>query len=373
MKRLIFLLLTAVLLVLPLAPTVAAAQAVSDEARSEAAQQTAEEILAAAVAGDYNTFFDLLHPDVLAEVPRGVALESFAYIYGATKPGPATITDVKLGDYTWPVNGVTYPDTAEITYTQSFVNSKGKRQEGEFKMYLAPYQGQYRWFFGNSDAYIAEIVARFGKVNPSATDMNVDQLMQFVVNDLDEFFVRTFEGTSQKYVSPRVSVVSESRASTGCGPAAAGSFWGFYCPVDGTIYLDRPFMQNLMNDYGDFAVAYVIGHEWAHHVQTVIGLDRQRKPRSSTDVYSIELELMADCMAGIWSRDLDTRDALDSSDLMEASSFIFQRLGDPKGIDPFNEQAHGTGEERIGAFTDGYDGGFKGCTVEGLSPIRQNS
>ena len=374
MRRLLTSLMVLMIGMLPVLPLVASAQTVTDDQmRMDVARETAQQILDSAVNGDYNAFFDKLHPDVLAEVPRDVALQAFAYLYGQTSPGPATITDVKLGDYTWPVNDVTYPNTAEITYTQTFKNQQGKTQQGEFKMYLTPVDGQYRWFFGNSSAYINELIARFAKPPVSRDGNDIDGLISYVVQDLDTFFASSFDGSSQSYRSPKVRVVEQGRREmTGCGPAAAG-FWAFYCPMDGTVWLDKKFLAELDQDFGDFAVAFVIGHEWAHHVQTVIGLDRQKKPRAPMDVYSIELELMADCLGGVWTRDLETRGSLDDGDLLEASAFIFQRLGDPNGINPFNEQAHGNGEQRIDAFTDGFDGGFSACTPNGLSPVRENA
>lgn len=348
-----------------------AAQAVSDQQKVDAAAQTAQAYLDAAVAGQYNQLFDYLHPDVLAEVPRSVALKIFSEIYGATQPGKAQITDVQLGAYTWPVNNTTYEDAAAVTYTQDFTGADGKKQTLETVMYLVPFQGQYRWFFGNSRAYIAEASARFAPPGPQKETGDINELLNFIVNDLDQFYKTTFEGEGKRYVSPGVTVVPPGRmARTACGPASPG-FWAFYCPGDQTVYLDQAFLNDLNKEYGDFAVSFVIGHEWAHHVQTMLGIDRvQRTPVRPNEVFSIELELQADCLTGIWSRDMDAREFLDMQDLAEASSFIFQRLGDPEGFDEFNPQAHGSSDQRIDAFSDGYDGGFVGCQVGGLSPVR---
>jgi uncharacterized protein len=346
-------------------------QAITEEMRLQAAQQTAQVYLDAAVAGNYNGLFDYMHPDVLAEVPRSVALQIFSEIYGATNPGKARITDVNLGSYTWPVNNKTYDDAVEVSYEQEFTDQSGRKQTLETKMYLAPFQGQYRWFFGNSRAYIADASARFAPPTQTGQPSDINELLQFVVEDLDTFYRTSFDAQKMPYRTPGVKVVPPGRsAMTACGPASPG-FWAFYCPPDQTVYLDQAFLGDLNKQYGDYAVSFVVGHEWAHHVQTEMGIDRTaRKPTKPNEVYSIELELMADCLTGVWSRDLDARNFLDLQDLAEASAFIFQRLGDPNGIDEFDPQAHGNSDQRTDAFSDGYDGGFTGCSVNGLSPVR---
>ena len=336
---------------------------------ADAAAQAAQTYLDLAAQGNFNALFDYLHPDVLDEVPRSVGLAIFQGVYGATQPGPARIGQPAPVSYTWPVNGETY-DAVEVPYEQTFTNAEGQQETLQSLMYLAPFEGQYRWFLGNSRAYVAEAVARFAPPAPSEQPGDIGALLDLVVNDLDAFYATTFQGTQVRYATPGVQVVGAGQsASTACGPAQPG-FWAFYCPADATIYLDQPFLQDLDQRYGDFAAAYVVGHEWAHHVQTVSGTQRTEVPEQINEVYSIELELQADCLTGIWSRDMDAREFLDLRDLAEASSFIYERLGDPEGVGPFDAEAHGSGDQRLDAYTDGYDGGFVGCEVTGLSPVR---
>ena len=333
------------------------------------ASQAAQTYLDLAVQGNFNGLFDYLHPDVLDEVPRSVGLAIFEGVYGATQPDQARVGQPRAISYTWPVNGETY-EAVEVPYEQEFTNAEGQRDTLQSLMYLAPVDGQYRWFLGNSRAFVAEAIARFAPPPPSEQPGDIGALLDLVVDDLDTFFATTFEGTQVRYVTPGVQVVGAGQAAnTGCGPAQPG-FWAFYCLADATVYLDQPFLEDLEQRYGDFAAAYVVGHEWAHHVQTVSGTQRTEAPQAINEVYSLELELQADCLAGIWSRDMDAREFLDLRDLAEASTFIFERLGDPEGVGPFDPQAHGTGEQRLNAYSDGYDGGFVGCEVEGLSPVR---
>lgn len=369
MRKLFVLALVCLLLVTGFTPIAARAQGTDDQ-NATAAAAAAEKYLNYAVAGDYNSLFDYLHPDVLTEVPRTVALKLFATIYGETKPQAPTIESVKIGAYTWPVNGKTYDDAAEVTYTQRFTNQQGQAQTLETTMNLVPVDGTWRWFFGNSRAYIAEASARFAPPEQTGATTDIDQLLNLVVNDLDNYYRTVFQSSRSTYESPKVVVVGPGQAaSTACGPAQPG-FWAFYCPPDGTVYLDKQFLGDLNQRYGDFSVAFVIGHEWAHHIQTLLGIDRAERSPQVNEVFSIELELLADCMAGTWARDMDTRHLLDTQDLSEATAFIFERIGDPDGIDEFDPQAHGSADQRLSAFSDGYDGGFTGCQLGGLSPIR---
>lgn len=346
-----------------------AASAPSAQADLDTAATAAQRLLGLASQGNFNGLFDDLHPDVLDVVPRSVGLAIFEGVYGATRPGPARIGRPEAGDYTWPVNGETY-DAVEVPYEQEFTDRNGQRQTLRSLMYLSEVDGRYRWFLGNSRAYIAEAIARFAPPAPAQQPTDINAVLDLVVSDLDQFYATTFQNTQINYVSPGVQVVGAGQfAMTGCGPAQPG-FWAFYCPGDGTVYLDQAFLQDLEQRYGDFAVAYVVGHEWAHHVQTVSGVERTEAPDEVNEVYSIELELQADCLTGVWSRDMDARGFLDLNDLVEAVSFMYERLGDPDGVGPFDPQAHGTGEQRQDKYTDGYDGGFTGCEIEGLSPVR---
>ncbi|HET7034063.1 MAG TPA: neutral zinc metallopeptidase, partial [Thermomicrobiaceae bacterium] len=113
-----------------------------------------------------------------------------------------------------------------------------------------------------------------------------------------------------------------------------------------------------------FAESFVIAHEWAHHVQTTVGLVRVENPPTEwNEVYSIELELMADCMTGAWALDLDTRGALQEGDIDATVDFTVQTLGDPAFINERDPQAHGNGQQRKEAILLGYHNGFLGCNI----------
>jgi hypothetical protein len=109
-------------------------------------------------------------------------------------------------------------------------------------------------------------------------------------------------------VTPRLAFFS-SQTQTGCGPASA-DVGPFYCPADQEIYFELGFLDVLQQKFGatgDFAQAYIVAHEFGHHLQTLLGIEprvRQAQERrsSAANQYSVALELQADCFAGAWSK-----------------------------------------------------------------------
>ncbi len=339
----------------------------TDEERAARAAATAEELFGLAAAGEFNALYDRIHPDAHAVIPRVVAVRSFEEIYGQTQAGRAEITDAQLGEWTWQVTGQTYAEAAQVSFTQPYVDATGQERINESQMYLVPFEGEWRWFFGNSRAFIAEAIGRFAPPAPQEAPGDTLTLLEGVTRDLDTFYRDALAASQYQYASPRVVVVDEGEfAQTGCGPAQPG-FWAFYCPVDQTVYLDLPFLRDIEQRYGDFAAAFVVGHEWAHHIETTIGglqrVGAGEAPDQINEVYGIQLELMADCFTGVWARDAETRGLFDFQDLAEGIAFAFERLDEPEGIDPFDPRAHGDRDERIDFITDGYENGFLGCEV----------
>lgn len=343
----------------PISGTVRA-QTTPDE--TQAVRITAEQIFQLAADRKFNAMYDRIHPDAHAVVPRAAAVGTFESVYSVLQAGKSEITGISFGPWTWGVTGKTYDHAAAVAFTQPYVDN-GVQQTLSDTMFLVNANGDWRWFFGSDKATVDAAIKKYGGYGTPLTD---GDLLTNTVNDLDSFYRDAFSYTTYKYVSPKVVVVKNGETDdTACGPASTG-FWAFYCPSDQTVYLDEPLLTSLEQQNDGFAAAFVIAHEWAHHVQTTVGIDRVDPgvmPKTVNQVFSIELELMADCMAGAWALDVDTRGLLKVDDIDKVVNFTVQYLGDPQGVGETDPQAHGTADERVQSILTGYEDGFTGCNI----------
>lgn len=172
------------------------------------------------------------------------------------------------------------------------------------------------------------------------------------------------------YAAPRLVLFrGATQSRCGVGQAAMGPF---YCPVDQTVYLDLSFFEEMRSKFrvsGEFAYAYVIAHEVGHHVENVLGIlpqvqqrQRQVSPAEANRL-SVRVELMADCLAGVWANHADKKYSVlepgDVENAMKAASAI--------GDDRLQKQSqgyvvpdsftHGTSEQRVRWFMTGLKGG----------------
>ncbi|MGB3245162.1 MAG: neutral zinc metallopeptidase [Sulfitobacter sp.] len=201
-----------------------------------------------------------------------------------------------------------------------------------------------------------------------------DRLTQFsaqVLSTTEDVWGKVFqEQLDRTYVPPKLVVFSGVTASP-CG-GANGATGPFYCPADSQAYLDTQFFSMLgqqMGAGGDFAAAYVIAHEVAHHVQNQLGIlpkvnaARQRASETEANALTVRLELMADCLSGIWAANV--QGLMEKGDLQEALNAA-RKIGD----DHLQRQAgrvpqphtftHGTSEQRASWFARGYETGSVG-------------
>lgn len=358
----------------------AAAQTTTDSTTLQnqaLAADAARQILSLAGSRDFNTMYDLMHPDSKAVAPRSAVVGLFDAAYTQAQAGVPQIVSVDIVDYTWPVTGKTYSPAAKVTFVQPIIDSNGQQAFAQDSLYLAPdSNGNWGWFFGNSAEMVQSAINTYGNTNTATTSGTTNSsgtvlttplqdgdFLVNTVNDLDAFWRDVISYTDYTYQSPGVVIVANGdTVQSACGPASTG-FWGFYCPLDEKMYLDEKLLDDLKDQGYYFAAAFVIAHEWAHHVQSGIGLNRTTQPTQWNDVYSIELELMADCMAGVWARDAEGRGVIQPGDIEQAATFAVQMLGDPSYIGEYDEQAHGNADQRVSAIMGGYNDGFLACNL----------
>jgi predicted metalloprotease len=142
---------------------------------------------------------------------------------------------------------------------------------------------------------------------PLTANDEASQFVAAVLGSTEDVWGGLFSQSGQRYPAPELTLFGGAVQSA-CGYASAAS-GPFYCPGDRRVYLDTSFFSELarMGGAGDFAAAYVIGHEVGHHVQTVLGTsDRVRGAQAragevEANRIQVAMELQADCFAGVWA------------------------------------------------------------------------
>jgi uncharacterized protein len=189
-----------------------------------------------------------------------------------------------------------------------------------------------------------------------------------VVNSVQKFWDGVFQRSGQEYAY-RDTVFFTGEVQTPCG-FASSQVGPFYCPRDQQVYIDLGFFDELQSRFGaggsPFAQAYVIAHEYGHHVQNLTGvLDRIGSDRQGPESRAVRAELQADCFAGVWAANANRTgliEELTQADInqgLDAASAI--------GDDRIQEQTqgqvnpeswtHGSSEQRRRWFSRGYEEG----------------
>jgi predicted metalloprotease len=146
------------------------------------------------------------------------------------------------------------------------------------------------------------------------------QFVSFVLDDAQQTWARVL---GSRYQDAKL-VLFRDAVQSACGFAESAS-GPFYCPGDNKVYIDLAFYEELRRRFGapgDFAQAYVLAHEIGHHVQSLLGVDRQvrsaqARNRGQANALSVAMELQADCFAGIWGHSTAQRQILERGDVEE--------------------------------------------------------
>ncbi len=202
-------------------------------------------------------------------------------------------------------------------------------------------------------------------------EQQAGEFVSMVLADTEDTWSRVLpEQTGSRYVPPKLSLFS-GQVSSACGFASA-AVGPFYCPGDATIYVDLSFFDDLHTRFGapgDFAQAYVLAHEVGHHIQALEGVlqqvnaQRSRVSSAHANDLSVRLELMADCLAGVWANQAQqTNLILDREDIVEGIGAA-SAVGDDRiqmqtqGYVVPDAFTHGSSEERVEWFMNGLENG----------------
>jgi predicted metalloprotease len=201
----------------------------------------------------------------------------------------------------------------------------------------------------------------------TAQPQDMEQFLTAVTEDVDSYWTKVFSDSGLP--EPKVSyewIPAGQTAASACGDDSGtlGDDAAAYCPGEDTLYISQKFATDIYDGTldralpgssqgygktaGDFAVAYIVAHEYGHQVQDELGLLQgdQRPP-------TVNIELQADCYAGTWAKSAYDENRLDDGDVQEALDAALA-VGD---FDESNPSHHGTPEQRKGAWNSGFQSG----------------
>lgn len=234
------------------------------------------------------------------------------------------------------------------------------------------------WIFGINPLTVLGLIgggaeAPVATQGPAAAPPPEDRAAAFVstvLRDTEQVWGQVFQAAGSRYREPQL-VLFRAATATACGTGQS-AMGPFYCPGDGKVYIDLDFFDTLsrqMGAPGDFAQAYVIAHEVGHHVQNQMGLtdkvdaQRGRASTAQMNALSVRVELMADCLAGVWAHHSQRgKGWLEQGDIEEAMNAAAQ-IGDDKiqrestGRVRPESFTHGSSQQRVSWFKRGLEGG----------------
>ncbi|PZU81932.1 MAG: metalloprotease [Chryseobacterium sp.] len=205
----------------------------------------------------------------------------------------------------------------------------------------------------------------------SKEELSIGQMVSMLTKENEKTWNKVFQENGIQFRPAKV-VLFESTTSSDCGTAQS-EMGPFYCPSDQTIYIDMSFFNELQQKFGarvgQFTVAYVLGHEYGHHIQNLLGtLDKvnqlsQRGSEAQGNKISVANELQADFYAGLWAKQTDNREKiLEPGDIQEAMSAA-AAVGDDniqkraQGYVNQESFTHGSSAQREEWFMRGYNTG----------------
>lgn len=234
-------------------------------------------------------------------------------------------------------------------------------------------------FGGENANQLTPILEQFSNQNNAQTEqreltpeeVKEGEFVKTLMADNEDIWKKIFAENNLTFEAPRL-VLFSGQVQTACGGASSAS-GPFYCPSDKKIYMDMAFFEELRTKFGaeggDFAVAYVLAHEFGHHIQTLLGTSskvsqmQEGRSQSEGNRLSVALELQADFYAGLWTHYNERQNhILEPGDIEEALSAA-NAVGDDAIQKKMQGQVvpdsftHGTSEQRMYWFNRGFKSG----------------
>jgi len=198
---------------------------------------------------------------------------------------------------------------------------------------------------GNDNAYATVAFADDG-------EETLDEFVDEVIRAVNRYWAAEFKQRGRAYHPPKVvRAHAKQRIRSKCGNSRGAEH--SYCNLDETVFLDMDSddvdaFETLWDDDRAFVIVTTVGHEWGHHVQTLLGV-------FDVDEHSVETENQADCLMGVFARAYTkSSDWLGQADFRDAIEDTRESGDDPDT--PADERTHGTPDERVEAFLRGYNG-----------------
>lgn len=231
---------------------------------------------------------------------------------------------------------------------------------------------------GDPSAILASNMSSSSSSSTEQRDLNQSELqvrefVSMVTVENEQTWNKIFNENGMQFRPAKV-VIFENVTQSGCGTAQS-AMGPFYCPADQTIYMDMSFFKELQQRFGaqvtEFSIAYVLGHEYGHHIQTLLGTTQKvdqlrnsgRYSEAEMNRVSVATELQADFYAGVWARQTDDRESILEPGDIESAISAAEAVGDDniqkRSQGYVNQEGftHGTSAQRKEWFMKGYNTG----------------
>jgi len=222
---------------------------------------------------------------------------------------------------------------------------------------------------------------------------DIGRFVSTILGNIDAEWTDIFQRDGKTYRKP-VLVLYQGQTQAACGGQAQSAMGPFYCPTDQKVYLDTSFFREIESRFRgcegkacEFSQAYVIAHEVGHHVQNLLGVlprvqqQQQRMDRTDANRLQVQVELQADCLAGIWASHENKRLQSQGKPLLVEAGDIDAAMQTASAIGDDTLQRKATGRVVPDSFTHGsaaqrqrwFMNGYREGTVAACNTFRSEN